>query len=62
MQVVVSEYIYTIENEIIFHCNTIISLIQERILPNIQEPHENVFYLKLVGDYHRYMAEVVADD
>lgn len=32
------------------------------MIPNASQPESKVFYLKMKGDYYRYLAEVAAGD
>lgn len=38
-------------------CQTIITIIEKRCIPVSQTSESKVFWLKLVGDFYRYMAE-----
>lgn len=42
-------------------CNELISLIDSKLLPDVSEPADDIFYHKLKGDYYRYLAEVEDD-
>ena len=50
-----------ISKELINYCNDIITLLDEKILPANKDTESQVFYMKLKGDYYRYIAEVQSD-
>lgn len=61
-QKLVKEYQEKVEEELRGICNTVLSLLDEHLIPNSkEEPDSKVFYLKMKGDYHRYLAEVACD-
>ena len=45
-------------DELDFYCKELISIVDEKLLPNAKTPEDQVFYLKLKADYYRYMCEV----
>ena len=47
----------TIENELNELCNRVLSLINDYLLKHAVTPESKVFYLKMKGDYYRYLAE-----
>lgn len=59
----IKEYKLRVEKELDGICNEIIDEINVRLLPGInnddkeEETQEKVFYLKMQGDYYRYIAE-----
>lgn len=69
-------YRESIENEIKDECQTVLSLLDKHLVPgtnvglNSDVPEEKhgelvrtkVFYLKMMGDYSRYLAEVLTDE
>lgn len=46
-----------VENKLINFCNEIIGFINDKLLKNEKNPKAIIFYLKMKGDYHRYLAE-----
>ncbi|KAI9357482.1 14-3-3 protein [Pilaira anomala] len=46
-----------IENELYEVCNDILKLLKEHLIPSAQDGEAKVFYYKMEGDYHRYVAE-----
>jgi len=55
----VDEYRRKVEDEIDDICEEILTLLEHTLLKNCQEDAEaTVFYLKMMGDYLRYLAEV----
>uniref|UniRef100_A0A8C6WEX8 Tyrosine 3-monooxygenase/tryptophan 5-monooxygenase activation protein, theta polypeptide b n=1 Tax=Neogobius melanostomus TaxID=47308 RepID=A0A8C6WEX8_9GOBI len=59
----VKEYQETVEEELRDVCKTVLELLDKYLIPNsADEPDSKVFYLKMKGDYHRYLAEVANED
>lgn len=56
----VSELKQTLEAELFEWCNKMLSLIDNHLLKTTQNTENKVFYLKLKGDYYRYIAEFTA--
>merc|ERR1712084_94185 len=46
-----------IESELVEICDDILSIIEENLIPNSTSEEAKVFYYKMKGDYHRYLAE-----
>ncbi len=46
-----------VKEEIDRFCNDVINLISTAIIQNCQSAESRVFFLKMKGDYHRYLAE-----
>lgn len=46
-----------VEKELDVTCQEVLSLLDTYLLKNASNEEENVFYLKMKGDYYRYMAE-----
>ena len=58
---ILSEYKKKIEDELDEVCNDVIDLLDKHLIPNSndkEDPSSNIFYLKMKGDYYRYLAEV----
>jgi len=51
------EYCTSVESELRDICDTILSLLNDRLVPNSTSGESTVFYLKMKADYHRYLAE-----
>jgi len=51
-----------IEEELTNFCNEIVALLDKTLIPQATNPEAKVFYLKMKGDYFRYMAEYAAGD
>lgn len=52
-----------IESELKDVCNDVLDLIKNHLLKSAQtEAESTVFYLKMQGDYYRYLSEVATDD
>lgn len=45
------------EAELTKICENILSLLDSHLIPNANSGESKVFYLKMKGDYHRYLAE-----
>jgi len=55
-------YLKQVENELETWCKDAIDLIQNHLLKtNTEESEGRVFYLKMAGDYYRYLAEFITD-
>lgn len=46
-----------VEKELSDICSSILSLLDEHLIPTASSGESKVFYLKMKGDYHRYLAE-----
>ncbi|KAI9304815.1 14-3-3 family protein epsilon [Cunninghamella echinulata] len=53
----IKEYRQKIEKELYDVCNDILSLLKDHLIPVAAESEAKVFYNKMKGDYHRYVAE-----
>ncbi|XP_065843531.1 14-3-3-like protein 2 [Oscarella lobularis] len=58
----VQEYRKKIDKELSEICNEVLNLLDNNLIPSAQESEEKVFYLKMKGDYYRYLAEVAIGD
>ncbi|KAL7673206.1 hypothetical protein ACOME3_008074 [Neoechinorhynchus agilis] len=54
---ITKEYRELIEKELIGICNDVLGLLEKHLIPRASTPESKVFYLKMRGDYFRYMAE-----
>lgn len=46
-----------VEKELQEICNSILKLLDDHLVPSASSGESKVFYLKMKGDYHRYLAE-----
>ncbi|KAE8656269.1 14-3-3-like protein [Hibiscus syriacus] len=53
----IRDYRAKIESELTSICNGILKLLDTRLIPSDSSGDSKVFYLKMKGDYHRYLAE-----
>jgi len=53
----IENYRHKIEEELCNICNNILDVITERLIPSCNSDEGKVFYYKMKGDYHRYLAE-----
>ncbi|GMI83167.1 general regulatory factor 2, 14-3-3 PROTEIN G-BOX FACTOR14 OMEGA [Hibiscus trionum] len=53
----IRDYRSKIESEISSICDGILKLLDKRLIPSATSGDSKVFYLKMKGDYHRYLAE-----
>ncbi|KAJ8762626.1 hypothetical protein K2173_008065 [Erythroxylum novogranatense] len=58
----VKEYRSKIQSELSEVCASILKLLDANLIPSASVGESNVFYLKMKGDYHRYMAEFKVGD
>ncbi|KAL7671936.1 hypothetical protein ACOME3_006838 [Neoechinorhynchus agilis] len=54
---ITKEYRELIEKELIGICNDLLGLLEKHLIPRASTPESKVFYLKMRGDYFRYMTE-----
>jgi len=59
-QLMAKEYRETVEKELTEICNDVLNLLDNHLIPKATSPESKVFYLKMKGDYYRYLAEVAA--
>lgn len=52
------EYRSAIEKELVNICNEVIKLLEDSLIANAETSEAKVFFLKMKGDYYRYLAEV----
>lgn len=58
----VKEYKKTVETELDDICKQVLDLLENHLIPKATSHESKVFYLKMKGDYHRYMAEYAPGD
>jgi len=58
----VKDYREKIEGELTEICNDILGVLDEHLVPSATSSESKVFYLKMKGDYLRYMAEFSTGD
>ena len=54
-----AEYKAKIESDLAAMCENIISVVKDKSLPKAGDEEGKTFYLKMIGDYYRYISEVV---
>jgi len=58
----IQDYKKKIEDELIAICDEILQIIADELIPKSQSEEGKVFYYKMKGDYHRYLAEFQSGD
>ncbi|KAI9473564.1 MAG: 14-3-3 family protein epsilon [Benjaminiella poitrasii] len=58
----IKEYRNKIEQELYDVCNDILKLLKDYLIPSAEAGEAKVFYYKMEGDYHRYVAEYATGD
>ena len=58
----IQTYKKKIENELEDICTDILDIIKNELIPNSESEEGKVFYYKMKGDYHRYLAEFQTGD
>uniref|UniRef100_UPI0037E8CB2B 14-3-3 protein zeta/delta-like n=1 Tax=Semicossyphus pulcher TaxID=241346 RepID=UPI0037E8CB2B len=61
-QAMAKEYRETIEKELKDICMDVLDLLDKYLIANAANPESHVFYLKMKGDYYRYLAEVATEE
>lgn len=61
-QKMVKEYREKVEGELRDICMAVLGLLNKFLIANATNPESKVFYLKMKGDYYRYLAEVASGD
>ncbi|XP_056151307.1 14-3-3 protein beta/alpha-like [Lampris incognitus] len=56
----VNEYREKVESELRDICNDVLELLDKYLIKNSTNAESKVFYLKMKGDYYRYLAEVAS--
>lgn len=57
-----TDYRDTVEKELREICQDVLSLLDKHLISNASQSESKVFYLKMKGDYFRYLAEVAVGD
>ncbi|TYK00116.1 14-3-3-like protein B [Cucumis melo var. makuwa] len=60
--VLVKDYRSKVESELSDVCASILQLLDSNLIPSASASESKVFYLKMKGDYHRYLAEFKVGD
>ncbi|KAG6403227.1 hypothetical protein SASPL_135444 [Salvia splendens] len=58
----VKDYRSKVEAELSHVCAGILNLLSNCLIPSAASSESKIFYLKMKGDYHRYLAEFKVDD
>ncbi len=58
----IREYKSKVETEVETICNEIIDILDKHLIPKAENAESEVFYLKMKGDYCRYMAECMTGE
>ncbi|KAG0700412.1 14-3-3 protein zeta [Chionoecetes opilio] len=61
-QQMAKEYREKVETELREICQDVLGLLDKFLIPKASNPESKVFYLKMKGDYYRYLAEVATGD
>merc|ERR1711890_169242 len=61
-QVMAKEHREKIEKELNDICGDVLQLMGKHLIAKASNPESKVFYLKMKGDYYRYLAEVAVGD
>jgi len=61
-QVMAKEYREKVESELKDICQDVLSLLDKFLIAKASNAESKVFYLKMKGDYYRYLAEVATGD
>ena len=58
----IKQYRSKIEKELEDICNDVLRLLDDPLIPNSKNPEAKVFFLKMKGDYFRYLGEFLTGD
>ena len=58
----IQEYRKKVEEELFAKCQNVIKAIDTQLLKKAEDDEAKVFYIKMKGDYNRYIAEYASDD
>ncbi|KAJ7882977.1 14-3-3 1 protein [Mycena olivaceomarginata] len=59
---IIKGYREKIELELTEICDDILDVLDKHLIPSVVSGESKVFYRKMMGDYHRYLAEFTASD
>ena len=59
---IIKNYKDKLEEELLEICNDILSILVDCLVPNSTSEEAKAFYLKMKGDYHRYLSEFQSGD
>lgn len=59
---VLKRYRTKVEGELNSLCEDILNMLKDQLIPSSTQTEERVFYLKMAGDYYRYLAELGSAD
>ena len=59
---IIKNYKDNLEEELLEICNDILSILADCLLPHSTSEEAKAFYLKMKGDYHRYLSEFQSGD
>lgn len=59
---IIKGYRAKIENELEVICNDVLDLLDNVLIKNSKNPEAKVFFLKMKGDYYRYLGEFLTGD
>lgn len=58
----IQEYKDKIESELKGICQDVLDLLDNHLLPNSHNPEARVFFMKMKGDYYRYLGEFLQNE
>jgi len=58
----IKTYRVKVENELTDICQDILNILDKHLIPSANTSESKVFYFKMKGDYHRYLAEFADGD
>lgn len=59
----IKQYRKKIESELQDICEEVLNLLKDELIPNVKTvPEAKVFYMKMTGDYYRYLCEFTSGD
>lgn len=58
----IRDYRQKIENELEQVCEDVLNVLDDSLIPHAESGESKVFYHKMKGDYHRYLAEFASGD